>query len=252
MPLIEVLHLTKYVKAHHKMKYILNDVSFVIRPKETLGLVGASGAGKTTIAKCLLKLSAPSEGKILYNRKDLFAFSAKELKKLRQKIQMVFQDPYSSLNPKKNIQDLLEEPFIIHHLADKSSLEKEAANLLDMVFLPKSSLKKYPHEFSGGQRQRIALARALATKPEFLILDEPIASLDTSIQKQLIDLLSKLQKQMKLTYLFIAHDLEVVKEFCSRVLVMHNGQVVERGETNLIMEKPKHHYTQELIASQIY
>lgn len=241
---LRVENLKKVFFQNHKEKIALYPISFSIYQGETLAVVGESGSGKTTLARVLLKLLPPTSGSVYYQEKDLFSLPPKELKRLRRDLQMIFQNPFASLNPCMSVQDLLEEPFHIHEIPYNS---KEIQTLLDLVALPISSLRKFPHEFSGGQRQRIAIARALTLRPSFLVCDEALSALDISIQTQILDLLLTLKKEKKLTYLFISHNLAQVKYLADRILVMYQGQMVELQENYKLFSSPLHPYTQKLL-----
>jgi peptide/nickel transport system ATP-binding protein len=225
----------------------VNKVSFELFKGETLGLVGESGCGKSTLSKTILGLQASTSGKILFDNQNITEFSSSEWRKLRKDIQIIFQDPYASLNQRMRIGDALAEPMLVHKLADKKNVEKHVEELLEIVQLPKEAAFKYPHEFSGGQKQRICIARALAVQPKFIICDESVAALDVHIQEQILELLVKLQKEKELTYLFITHDLNVVKRISNRIMVMEKGIIVEEGNTEDIMEHPKMAYTRKLL-----
>lgn len=227
----------------------VDGVSFRIRPGRTLGLVGESGCGKTTVGRTLLRLIPPSGGRFLFDGEDVFAASSKRLKALRRDIQMMFQDPYGSLNPRMNIEEIVSEPLLVHRLAGRAKRREKAAELLDKVGLSAEHLGRYPHEFSGGQRQRIGIARALALEPKLLICDEPVSALDVSIQSQIINLLQDLQTEMGLTYLFIAHDLAVVEHISEDVAVMYLGRIVEFASRDALYADPRHPYTQALLSA---
>lgn len=225
----------------------VNKVSFDLFKGETLGLVGESGCGKSTLSKTILGLQLPTSGTILFENQDITTFSPLQWRKLRKDIQIIFQDPYASLNQRMRIGDALSEPMLIHNLANKRNVEKYVEELLEMVQLTKEAANKYPHEFSGGQRQRICIARALAVQPKLIICDESVAALDVHIQEQILELLAKLQQEKELTYLFITHDLNVVKRISNRIMVMEKGIIVEEGNTTEIMEHPKMAYTKKLL-----
>jgi len=215
---------------------------------ETVGLVGESGCGKSTLGKTILRLIEPAEGSIVFKGEDLLSFKGKALRAKRRSMQMVFQDPFSSLNPRMKVEKIVREPLDIHSLHTGRRRER-VIELLDSVGVGKDSLRRFPHEFSGGQRQRIGLARALAVEPEFIVADEPVSALDVSIQAQIINLMKDLQKKFDLTYLFIAHDLRVVEYISDRVAVMYLGKIVETGESKEIYETPLHPYTKALLSS---
>jgi peptide/nickel transport system ATP-binding protein len=225
----------------------VDNVSFELYKGETLGLVGESGCGKSTLSKCILGLQQPGSGSIYYKGQDITRYSSREWRKLRRYIQIIFQDPYSSLNQRMRIGDALAEPLIVHKICAPKDIHRKVGQLLDMVGLPAASGNKYPHEFSGGQRQRISIARALAVNPELIICDESVSALDVKIQAQILDLLSSLQQEFQLTYLFITHDLHVVKRISDRVMVMERGKIVEQGPTEQIMYHPAEAYTRKLL-----
>ena len=235
-----ITHTTGYVKA-------VDGVSFQICQGETLGLVGESGCGKSTIGRQLVGLEKPTDGTVYYKDHDLGRMNRKDVKPFRTKLQMVFQDPYSSLNPRKHIYEILAQPMLYHGISTKAGVEKDILNLLDMVGLPRSVLGRYPHEFSGGQRQRIGIAKALSLNPEFIVCDEPVSALDVSIQAQIINLLLDLKEHQNLTYMFITHDLSVVKYISDRVGVMYLGNMVELAEADEIFHHPIHPYTEALL-----
>jgi oligopeptide/dipeptide ABC transporter ATP-binding protein len=227
----------------------VDGVSFNLARGETMGLVGESGCGKSTLGRLILNLLPPTEGKVFLNDRNIFGFSGERKKELRRRMQIIFQDPYGSLNPRMNIGDIIAEPLYIHDLARGNSIQKRVRELLDCVGLSSYQINRYPHEFSGGQRQRVGIARALAVKPEFIVCDEPVSALDVSIQSQVLNLLKELQQELGLTYLFIAHGLNVVKHVSTRVGVMYLGKLVEITESNELYSNPLHPYTRALLSA---
>ncbi len=229
--------------------YAVNNISFSINQGETLSLVGESGCGKSTVGKCLIGLEKPTSGEIIIDGIKTTTSTKKDIKELRKKVQIIFQNPYSSLNPKMTVEEILKEPFIINTNLSKTEIKKELSTLLDITGLSTNFLSRYPHEFSGGQRQRIGIARALALRPEFIIADEPVSALDVSVQAQILNLLQDLKKELKLTYLFISHDLSVVNYISDRIAVMYLGEIVETSSSDEIIHHPKHPYTRILLDS---
>lgn len=228
----------------------VDGVSFSIKRGETLGLVGESGCGKTTTGRCILQLYRPSEGQVLFEGEDLTQLKGSNLRRFRRRMQMIFQDPYSSLDPRQNAGSIVGEPLIVHKMTNsKGEYRDQVAELLSTVGLNPSMSNRFPHEFSGGQRQRIGVARALAVRPDLIVCDEPVSALDVSIQAQVINLLEDLQEQFNLTYLFIAHDLSVVRHISDRIAVMYLGKIMELAERNELYENPLHPYTKALLSA---
>lgn len=248
--LIDIQNLSKQFKVGKKrLLNAVQSLNLQIYRGETLGLVGESGCGKSTVGRTLLRLYEPTEGKVLFDGTDLSCLSRQELKRMRRRMQIVFQDPYASLNPRMTVQDIVGEPLDIHRLAKGIARRQRIEELLQLVGLNPNHMSRFPHEFSGGQRQRIGIARALAVEPEFIICDEPISALDVSIQAQVVNLLKKLQSQMHLTYLFIAHDLSMIKYISDRVAVMYLGQLMELASSEDLYRDPLHPYTQALLSA---
>jgi oligopeptide transport system ATP-binding protein len=227
----------------------VDGISFDIKQGETLGLVGESGCGKSTTGRAILQLHKPTSGNVFFENADLTKISAEELRKLRPRMQMIFQDPYTSLNPRHLVGKIIAEPLVIHGVMSGQQLKNRVAELLELVGMNPTFVRRYPHEFSGGQRQRIGIARALSLNPSFIVCDEPISSLDVSIQAQVVNLLQDLQEQLGLTYLFIAHDLSMVKHISHRIAVMYLGKIVELTGRNALFDNPLHPYTQSLISA---
>jgi oligopeptide transport system ATP-binding protein len=254
--LIEINNLKKYFPVKKGLfnttpSYVkaVDGISFSINKGETLGLVGESGCGKTTAGRTIIKLYEPTGGEIIYNGTNIAKYSEKQMMPYRRKMQMIFQDPYASLNSRMTVGDIIGEPIDVHNLMGKQEAKERIQYLLERVGLNSEHANRYPHEFSGGQRQRIGIARALAVQPEFIICDEPISALDVSIQAQVVNMLEDLQNDMGLTYLFVAHDLSMVKHISTRIGVMYLGQMVELAESNELYAKPLHPYTQALLSA---
>jgi ABC-type glutathione transport system ATPase component len=237
------------VKEYGSGGRVVDDVSFSIRRGETLGLVGESGSGKSTVARLLLQLVEPTAGEVRYAGKNLLTMNSREMRKMRRRMQIVFQDPFAALNPRMKVQEILAEPFAIHQERPEEGLATRLVEMLRTVGLERSALGRFPHEFSGGQRQRINIARALALKPEFLVLDEPVSALDVSVGAQVINLLRELQGKYGLTYLFISHSMPLVRYLCDHIAVMQKGRLVEMGECEQVCNAPREEYTRRLIAA---
>ncbi|MBE3036807.1 MAG: dipeptide ABC transporter ATP-binding protein [Candidatus Atribacteria bacterium] len=227
----------------------IDGISFFINKGETFGLVGESGCGKSTTARVILRLTNPTEGEVIYNNMNIFKISSREMFKVRREIQIIFQDPYASLSPRMTVGDIIGEPYEIHSIGNRQERTEKVKNLLKVVGLNPEHINRYPHEFSGGQRQRIGIARALALTPKIILCDEPVSALDVSVQAQILNLMSSLQKEFDLTYLFIAHDLSVVKHVSDRVGVMYLGKIVEVAKSEDLYKKPLHPYTMGLLSA---
>jgi len=237
-----------FVRKQAKIK-ALDQVSLTIKKGQTLAVVGESGSGKSTLARCLLQLQSIDSGVLMFKGKNINILNINEFKNLKREVQMVLQDPYASLNPRMRIRDIVEEGLVIHKIGTALERERKVSAMIKKVGLSQADLVKYPHEFSGGQRQRIGIARALVVEPKLVICDEPVSALDVSIQAQILMLLKSLQKEMGLSYLFISHDLRVVRHIADEILVMHQGKIVERGSIEKVYTKPEANYTKELLNS---
>ena len=255
MPLLDVRHLTKhYVRRHGLFRTAslvkaVDDVSFAIEEGEMFGLVGESGSGKSTTGRCILRLVEPTSGDVYFRNENVLSFSTTRLRQARRDMQIVFQDPYSSLNPRMRVGSIVEEPLVIHGIGSQEERRARVAELFDLVGLETGHTRRYPHEFSGGQRQRIGIARALALNPALIVADEAVSALDVSIQAQIVALLLDLRARLKLTFLFIAHDLRLVEHICDRVAVMYLGKIVELGDTRALFAQPAHPYTRALLSA---
>jgi ABC-type oligopeptide transport system ATPase subunit len=254
-PLVDVRHLVKDFPGRAGLLgrgapvRAVDDVTFSVAAGETFGLVGESGSGKTTIGRCILRLIEPSSGEVRFKDTDVLALGARELRAARRHLQIVFQDPYSSLNPRMRVGAIVREPLEIHGIGTRESRDARVRELFEMVGLNPADAAKYPHEFSGGQRQRIGVARAIALEPSFVICDEPVSALDVSVQAQVVNLLLDLQQRLGLTYLFIAHDLRLVRQICDRVAVMYRGRIVEIAPAQRLFAAPAHAYTKALLSA---
>jgi peptide/nickel transport system ATP-binding protein len=258
MPLLEVTNLTKHYPLSrqtgpftHVVDQVraVDGVDLTLNPAETLGLVGESGCGKSTLGRCILRLIEPTGGTVVFAGEDVLTWPRETLRRNRTQMQIVFQDPFASLDPRQNVGAILSEPLLAHKIVPKSEVEAEVSRLLGLVGLPAESISRYPHEFSGGQRQRIGIARALALRPKLIVADEPVSALDVSIRAQILDLFQKVQRDMGVALIFIAHDLGAVRQVSDRVAVMYLGKIVEIAEANALYENPRHPYTRALLAA---
>jgi peptide/nickel transport system ATP-binding protein/oligopeptide transport system ATP-binding protein len=255
IPLLEVKDLVKEFTRRHglfrapSVVRAVDGISFAIDAGETFGLVGESGSGKTTTGRCVLRLIEPTSGEVRFKGEDVLQFPRERLRQARREMQIVFQDPYSSLNPRMRVGDIVEEPLIIHRVGRKAERRQRVEELFTLVGLDPSQLARYPHQFSGGQRQRIGVARAIALNPSLIIADEPVSALDVSVQAQVINLFMDLQERLKLTYLFIAHDLRLVRHICNRVAVMYRGRIVELAGAEALFQAAAHPYTRALLSA---
>ena len=247
--MLELDAVTKHYRTRRGVVRAVESVSFAVRPRSTLALVGESGCGKTTIAKMILQLERPTSGAIRFEGNDVAAMDATALKAYRRQVMAVFQDPYASLNPRLRVGTIIAEPILAHENPGRAAVEKRVAEVLDVVGMPATAARLYPHEFAGGQRQRIAIARALALRPRMMVLDEPVSALDVSIRAQVLNLLADIQDEFGLTYLIIAHDLALVEHFSDDVAVVYLGRVAEAGPTAEVFAQPRHPYTQALLAA---
>ena len=255
-PLLEAINVskdftvgTRFSARGKQIVHAVDNVSLAIMPGETLGLVGESGCGKSTLGRCMVRLYEISSGQLKFKDQDITKKSMREMRPLRKELQVVFQDPYASLNPRRRVRDLIAEPLRVHTKLSEKEITDRVAELLNLVGLQPDHALRFPHEFSGGQRQRIGIARAIALEPKLIVLDEPVSALDVSVQAQIVNLLSDLQERLNLTYVFIAHDLSVVRQVSTRIAVMYLGSIVELGNAEDIFTRPAHPYTQALISA---
>lgn len=250
--LLRVEHLKKYFNTPAGVLHAVDDVSFSIEKGQTAGVVGESGCGKSTLGRAILRLHEPTEGQVFFHGEDILTYPKKQMKKLRSRMQIIFQDPYSSLNPRMTVSQAIAEPMLLQGTfkkGQKQEIEQEVLRIMDLVGLARRLVNAYPHELDGGRRQRIGIARALALNPEFIVCDEPVSALDVSIQAQVLNLMQDLQEQLNLTYLFITHDLSVVKHLSNTIIVMYLGQIVETAPPDEIFAHPMHPYTQALLSA---
>ena len=250
--LLEVQHLKKYFSHAAGMLHAVDDISFTIKRGETLGIVGESGCGKSTTGRCILRLIEPTDGKVIFEGKDIIAMKRRDLVKIRKDMQIIFQDPFSSLNPRRTVYETIAEPIIYQKIipgATRAQIEYRVAELMETVGLAERLINTYPHELDGGRRQRVGIARALAVEPKFIVCDEPVSALDVSIQAQILNLLKKLQRERNLTYILITHDLSVVNHISDNIIVMYLGKAVEKAPTEELFNKPLHPYTRALLSA---
>ena len=250
--LLRVEHLKKYFNTPAGVLHAVDDVSFSINAGETLGVVGESGCGKSTMGRAILRLHEPTSGKVFFEGKDILEYDKKQMKELRKEMQLIFQDPFASLNPRMTVSEAIQEPLLIQKIYNKKEKDKintRVQELMELVGLAKRLINSYPHELDGGRRQRIGIARALALKPKFIVCDEPVSALDVSIEGQILNLMQDLQDELDLTYMFITHDLSVVKHFSNQIMVMYLGQMVEMAPTELLFKNPMHPYTKALLSA---
>ena len=250
--LLRIKHLKKYFPTPNGLLYAVDDVNFSISKGETLGVVGESGCGKSTLGRCILRLIEPTDGEVIYQGENIVGCSKEKMKELRKELQIIFQDPYESLNPRMTVSQAIQGPLIIQKIymaTDRVGLEKKTHDMMDLVGLARRVANSYPHELDGGRRQRIGIARALALNPKFIVCDEPVSALDVSIQAQVLNLMQDLQQQLGLTYMFITHDLSVVKHLSSSIVVMYLGQMVEQGTPEQLFNDPRHPYTKALLSA---
>ena len=250
--ILRVEHLKKFFPVPNGMLHAVDDISFTIEQGKTLGVVGESGCGKSTMGRAILRLHEPTSGKVYFDQKDILSFNDKQMKDMRRDMQIIFQDPFASLNPRMTVSEAIAAPLLVQKIydhKDKDGIQKRVREIMNMVGLASRLINTYPHELDGGRRQRIGIARALSSNPSLIICDEPISALDVSIQAQIINLLEQIQAEMGISYIFIAHDLAVVKHISDRILVMYLGQMVEKAPSDKLFKKPMHPYTQALLSA---
>ena len=248
--ILEVRNLTKYFKTKKGLLHAVDNISFTLERGKTLGIVGESGCGKSTIGRSILRLIEPTSGEIIFNGEDLMKLNTLQMRSMRTKMQIIFQDPYSSLNPRRTVSQTISEAIELNHLIhDKKDIEKRVSELMDMVGLADRFANSYPHELDGGRRQRIGIARALSVNPEFIVCDEPVSALDVSIQAQILNLLKELQSKLKLSYIFITHDMSAVNYFSDDITVMYLGKMVEKSPVEDLFLQPEHPYTKALLSA---